>query len=154
MTGDQVSAAETGTAEVQAGVAAVEQRLAQLMDRVRLAHRDLALAVDPAMPPFGLKILRLIERQGPLPSGRIAEALAVDPSAVSRQLRQLEDLGLAAAAVDPADRRARIIELTEEGERRLAALGPQREQLSRFLSTWEADDLQRLAGYLDRLIGN
>jgi DNA-binding MarR family transcriptional regulator len=140
--------------EVTAGVAAVEQRMTQLMDRIRLAYRDLALAVDPALPPFGLKILRLIERQGPVTSGGIAEALAVDPSTVSRQLRQLEELGLAEAGIDPADRRARIIDLTAEGRRRMADLGPQREQLSRFLNTWDADDLRRFAGYLDRLIQN
>lgn len=79
--------------------------------------------------------------------------LAVDRTAISRQSRQLEDLGLVSTRADPADRRARFIELTDEGRRRVGLIGPTGfSSLQRVLGEWEDEDLHRFAGYLARWV--
>jgi DNA-binding MarR family transcriptional regulator len=46
----------------------------------------------------------------------------VDASTASRQVQQSERSGLVGRVVDPADRRASLLELTAEGDRVLARM--------------------------------
>jgi DNA-binding MarR family transcriptional regulator len=79
--------------------------------------------------------------------------LAVDRTAISRQSRQLEDLGLVATRSDPEDRRARFIELTDLGRSRLQNAGPTGfNSLQLVLGEWSDDDLRQFAGYLARWV--
>lgn len=131
----------------------VEEQMSILAAKIRTSIRDAAAAVDPTLQPFGLKLLRIIERLGPIHAGAAAEMLSVDRTAISRQSRQLEELGLVSTRSDPQDRRARFLELTDEGRSRLAHAGPTGfSSLQRVLGEWEDDDLHRFAGYLARWI--
>lgn len=130
----------------------VEEQIAVLAGQIRASIRDAALAVDPTLPPFGLRLLRLLERCGPTHAGAVAELLFVDRSAVSRQARQLEELGLVETRPDPGDGRARILALTAAGVERMLSAGPAGKlQLHRNLSAWPEDDLRAFARYLERL---
>ena len=50
------------------------------------------------------------------------ERIRASSDVISRQVRQLEDLGLVETRTDPADGRARILVLTEEGTRRMRSV--------------------------------
>ena len=64
---------------------------------------------------------------------------------------ELVDLGLVDRTPDPADGRATLIAVTEEGVRRLAAVAAERRSLfAGRLSDWTPDDLTDLADRLHR----
>ncbi|PPI26452.1 MarR family winged helix-turn-helix transcriptional regulator [Rathayibacter sp. AY1B5] len=130
----------------------VEEQITALAVQVRLAVRDAAASIDPALPPFGLRLLRMLERCGPVHSGAVAERLGVDRSAISRQARQLADLGLVEMTSDPTDGRARFLSLSAAGCERMRDLGgEQRQRMQEALSAWPEEDLRAFAGYLERL---
>ncbi|MWV51071.1 MarR family transcriptional regulator [Rathayibacter sp. VKM Ac-2803] len=130
----------------------VEEQITALAVQVRAAVRDAAAAIDPSLPPFGLRLLRMLERCGPVHSSAAADQLGVDRSAISRQARQLCRLGLVEMTADPADGRARFLALTAEGRARMADLGGlQRRRMQEALSSWPEPDLRAFAGYLERL---
>ncbi|MGO3886172.1 MAG: MarR family winged helix-turn-helix transcriptional regulator [Mycetocola sp.] len=139
--------------EVAAAVAEVQERMSAIAGHIRTAVRSAALAVDPDLQPFGLKLLRLIERNGSLSPSLAAERLAVDRSVVSRQLRHLSELDLARMVPDPEDGRARLLELTDHGRQQLADIVPDGPlDMHSILSAWSADDLHRFAEYITRII--
>jgi DNA-binding MarR family transcriptional regulator len=71
---------------------------------------------------------------------------------VSRQIRQLEDLGLVETRTDKSDGRARFLVLTDEGARRMSTVNPtQRTIMYPLLAEWEVDELETFAAQIDRL---
>ncbi|MBF4461454.1 MULTISPECIES: MarR family winged helix-turn-helix transcriptional regulator [unclassified Rathayibacter] len=130
----------------------VEEQITALAVQVRCAVRDAAATIDPSLPPFGLRLLRMLERCGPVHSGAAAERLGVDRSAISRQARQLCQLGLLEMTADPADGRARFLALTDSAREQLHDLGGlQRVRMQDALRSWSEADLLAFAEYLERL---
>jgi DNA-binding MarR family transcriptional regulator len=77
----------------------------------------------------------------------------MDPSAVGRQVRQLEEAGLLVRSTDPDDRRVTRVRATPKGRavrRRLADAG--RAHVAEALAEWTAHDRQELARLLGRLV--
>ena len=131
----------------------VEQNLRLLTEVVRTRMREAARSVDPALSLFGLKVLQLLKRSGPLHSGSVAELLMADKSVISRQSRQLEALGLIEVQPDPADGRARVLVLTPAASERVTAVQTGIMLDESVLGSWSTEDLHRFAGYLARLSG-
>lgn len=129
----------------------VEDNLRLLTEAVRSRMRDAAKGVDPALPLFGLKLLQLLKREGPLHSGAAADLLMVDKSIISRQSRQLEELGLIEVQADPRDGRARVLVLTPAAEERVGAVQTGIMLDSHVLDSWSVGELHEFAGYLSRL---
>jgi len=129
----------------------VEENLRLLADTVRSRMRDAAKGINPALPLFGLKMLQLLKREGPLHSGAAADLLMVDKSIISRQSRQLEELGLIEVQADPRDGRARVLVLTPAAEERVAAVQTGIMLDNHVLDSWSAGELHQFAGYLSRL---
>lgn len=139
-------------AETLAAIAGVEEQLTRLIAQVGASIRDAATAIDPALQPFGLKLLRLLARCGPIHAGAAAEALMVDKSVISRQVRALEDLKLLELQPDPADGRVRILALTQFGAEELhRARAKDQALVQSRLSSWTTEDLHQLASLLARL---
>ncbi|MGV8885991.1 MAG: MarR family winged helix-turn-helix transcriptional regulator [Microbacteriaceae bacterium] len=133
-------------------IAEVSEQIVELTHRVRTVMKSMALAIDPALQPFGLKMLRMLQRRGPMQASALAEALFVDRSVVSRQVRQLEELALIELRDDPADGRARILALSAHAVTRLSGLGAGGHELMQvLLRTWAMDDLRQFAGYIARM---
>lgn len=133
-------------------IAAVEEQLRSLFVRVRAVWKEAAAAVHPELQPVGYKILSAVVRRGPMHAGAIAEALEIDKSVVSRQVRQLETLGLATSQPDPNDGRARIVEPTPVAVERVGRKSSRmQQQLYAQLRTWPAADVGELARLLARL---
>ena len=75
--------------------------------------------------------------EGEVPMSAVAERLGVDPSYVTALADQLESRGLVERRADPADRRVRLLALTESGR-------DLRERLDQLLeSTSPAANLRR-----------
>ena len=132
----------------------VEQNLRLLTEVVRARMREAARGIDPSLSLFGLKVLQLLKRSGPLHSGSVAEQLVADKSVVSRQSRQLEALGLIEVQPDPADGRARVLVLTAAASERVSAVQTGIMLDPAVLGSWATEDLHRFAGYLARLSGS
>jgi DNA-binding MarR family transcriptional regulator len=92
---------------------------------LRKASRRISQLYDTALAPSGLKttqraILAQISRSEPTAVGALAEALVMDSGALAHTLKPLERDGLVDVAIDPDDRRNRLITLTLRGRAKLA----------------------------------
>ena len=92
---------------------------------LRKASRRISQLYDTALAPSGVKttqraILAQISRSEPTTVGALAEALVMDSGALAHTLKPLERDGLVDVAVDPGDRRNRLITLTQRGRAKLA----------------------------------
>jgi DNA-binding MarR family transcriptional regulator len=94
----------------------IEQQMTVLLRRVQRIHLVTATGeVHLERSSYG--ILCQLADEGPQRLGALAHAFGLDPSTITRQVQTLEEEGLAARHTDPTDRRAAILDLTEEGRR-------------------------------------
>ncbi|MEX6506583.1 MarR family winged helix-turn-helix transcriptional regulator [Jiella sp. M17.18] len=121
------------------------------------AARALARRFDRALKPHGLtngqfSLLMALNRPQPAPFGAVADVLAMDRTTLTAALKPLERQGLLTVAVDPRDRRGRLLTLTQEGRRRLAdALPVWRDTHAAIDAELEGRDLDRLRDDLKAL---
>lgn len=94
--------------------------------RSRRLARQITRAYDDALRPLGIEATQLTLMNAIAMGGRegsrmrrIADALAMDMSTLSRNLKPLERDGLIEIVRQPEDRRVKIARLTPSGERRL-----------------------------------
>ncbi|GAB2838592.1 hypothetical protein GCM10022221_42540 [Actinocorallia aurea] len=79
----------------------------------------------------------------------LAAHYRLDKSTVSRQVAGLEREGLLERRPDPADHRAQVLHLTDEGRRMLAGASARRHALiAERLEGWPREDLVRFAAYI------
>lgn len=93
----------------------------------------------------------LAERESARPS-EIAERQGVHPSLITRQLKELEELGYVKVAQDPADGRAWLVSLTGRGKAEVRKL--QRTGIDRFASfvaDWDPAEVRALTALLEKL---
>ncbi|MGB3374773.1 MAG: MarR family winged helix-turn-helix transcriptional regulator, partial [Microbacterium sp.] len=98
----------------------VERELGRLFARIRISWREAATTVHPDLQPLGYQVLVSILSGEATTAGAIVERLQTDKSAVSRQVRQLTELGLVESIRDPEDRRARTLAATDLAKERVA----------------------------------
>jgi DNA-binding MarR family transcriptional regulator len=97
--------------------------------QVQRAARALARRFDDALRPFDLtngqfSLLMSLNRPEPPAMGPVASLLAMDRTTLTAALKPLERRGLVKITKDLADRRSRILNLTEEGRHLLARAVP------------------------------
>jgi DNA-binding MarR family transcriptional regulator len=93
------------------------------------AARALARRFDEALRPVGLtngqfSLLMALNRPVPPSMGPVANLLAMDRTTLTAALKPLERRGFVEIAPDPADRRGRLLKLTEAGRAVLACALP------------------------------
>ena len=86
--------------------------LALVMSRMRDIWLRRMRAID-LTPPQSIAMRKLLE--GPLPMGSVAEVLSCDASTLTGIADRLEERGLIQRQVDPADRRVKLLALTDAG---------------------------------------
>jgi DNA-binding MarR family transcriptional regulator len=91
--------------------------------------RTLARRFDEAMRPLDLtsgqfSLLMSLNRRTPPSVGPVAALLAMDRTTVTANLKPLERRGLVEIAVDPDDRRGRLLTLTKAGHKALRSALP------------------------------
>jgi len=135
--------------ELVAGSIAMLTRQASLMRLHELVSNRGGLTLERSAYPLLNQILAL---QGGRLSD-IAAGLKVAVPTVSRQVRQLEELGLVVRAQDPIDGRAILLEVTPAG---LDALQRMREEwrktVAGILESWPGKDREILGELLERFV--
>jgi DNA-binding MarR family transcriptional regulator len=152
MTADLTTDTATSADRHASAILTVEDSISTLARKLHLIVRNAATAVDPSLQPVSYRLLRTIQRCGTVQASVAADMLVVDRSVISRQVRQLEELGLVETRTDPDDGRARILALTDEGTRRMLSVNPtNRTIMHGLLSSWSAKELESFAAQVERL---
>ena len=91
---------------------------------IRQAARHVTQFYDQFLAPSGLRttqfsILAKLKRRGPLTINVLARELVMDRTTLGRNILPLEREGLIEIVPDPADRRSKVVRLTEAGAARL-----------------------------------
>ena len=130
----------------------------QVGERYLAVHHRMFRAVNDAMSRRGLsiartKLLRRLHEQGPTRQSVLAADFELSPHSITDIVDGLERQGLAERRPDPADRRAKLVAITDAGEASLDVANTTRERLLTeiFGSLSEADrvTLLRLLDSLD-----
>jgi DNA-binding MarR family transcriptional regulator len=98
-----------------------------------------------------LRVLDLLERIGPLPSGKLAQEAGLSPGAMTASIDRLEAAGHARRARDVKDRRRVTVEITPSARKRTWEMyGPLNEAYQRALAGYTLSDLERIREYWRR----
>jgi DNA-binding MarR family transcriptional regulator len=129
----------------------IEQQLTILLRRVQSIHVSTSSGdVDLDRSAYG--ILGRLADEGPQRIGLLASAFGLDPSTVTRQVQALERLDLVVRQPDPEDRRASILDLSEEGREVFERTRSYRRQrLEEALDDWGQSDREDLARLLTQM---
>ena len=129
--------------------------------RIRRLARRVTQVYDRALAPVGLRVtqfslLSTLRSNGAMTIGRLATALDMDRTTLTRNLKPLLDTGFVAIEPSPDDARTRVALLTAAGRKQLARAGDawlaaQRE-INALFGPQHIDRLHRtFDGLLDRL---
>jgi DNA-binding MarR family transcriptional regulator len=141
-----------GSAEYGQEFLDLERELSVFLRRARASSGEMARQVHPDLEPSAYGLLVRLEDAGPQRATTLAGYFGVGKATMSRQLRALEGLGLVARTPDPADGRAWLLHLTEEGRARFSRVrGARRERYGRQLGSWDRTEITELARLLHRL---
>ncbi|WP_030266968.1 MarR family winged helix-turn-helix transcriptional regulator [Streptomyces sp. NRRL B-24484] len=126
---------------------------------LRKAARYLGATYDKALAAAGLRatqfsILQVLDAHGETTITSLAETIAMDRTTLASNLKPLAREGLVAVEPSPADRRARIAAITDDGRARLATAVPLwREVQSKFEEAFGAGEAAALRTSLDAVLG-
>lgn len=132
----------------------LERELTVLLRRARASQGEMAREVHPDLESAAYGLLVRLDECGRQRATELAAYIGVGKATMSRQLRALEELGLVAREPDPADGRAWLVHLTDEGRQRVGRVREARR--GRYVSQlahWdrrEVAELARLLGQLNR----
>jgi DNA-binding MarR family transcriptional regulator len=114
------------------------------------AMRQHAPRIHPAVDATAYPILFNLATE-PRRVSVLAEVVHSDVSTVSRQVSTLEGHGLVDKVSDPADGRAQVVQLSDEGRTLLAGIQQQRTEWFReLMGDWTPEEASGFAGYLER----
>ncbi|XXZ51401.1 MarR family transcriptional regulator [Streptomyces cavourensis] len=130
----------------------LERELAVFLRRARASSGEMAREVHPELEPAAYGLLVRLESAGRQRATELAAYFGVGKATMSRQLRALEDLGLVAREPDPADGRAWLVRLTDEGLARFRSVrDARRGRYVRKLADWDRAEVAELARLLHQL---
>jgi DNA-binding MarR family transcriptional regulator len=128
----------------------IEQQMTMLLRRVQNIHLSTSSG-DMHLERSAYGIMCQLADEGPQRLGALASAFGLDPSTITRQVKALEDAGLAARETDPTDRRASILDLTPEGREALETTRMHRRgRLFEAMSDWTAEERTEFGHLLER----
>jgi DNA-binding MarR family transcriptional regulator len=120
--------------------------LMQAGRRLRTRHPE--DQVDPSTFPLARQLMC----HDAMRLSDLAAKVELDASTVSRQIKQLEDKGIVERTPDPADGRASLVRLSDEGHRIMQAAFRRRfQRIQQVLEPWSQRDRDQLHKLLTRL---
>ena len=136
----------------RAHVKELQQEFYRLFVRRRHNAIQLAQTIDPEIEPASYSVLFTLQREGPQRMTAISRHLGIGKPTLSRQLNTLAERGFITRQADPADGRAMMISLTEEGRTRLESAQHDRsERYLHMLQPWSEEEIVTLSGLLSKL---
>ncbi len=128
----------------------IERQITVLMRRVQRIH-IITSSGETDLERSAYGIMTRLADDGPQRLGALATAFGLDPSTITRQVQALEKLGLAVRETDPADRRASILDLTDEGREVLQhTRAHRRARLREATRDWSDEDRLTFGRLLER----
>ena len=133
----------------QRDLRAIESEVGSLIRRVKRVIGERAREVHPELHPMTYFILTHLATHGPLRGADLSDAFGMDKGGVSRQVQALVDLGLVERKPDAEDRRAILLDATDEGRERLETMSRHRsDRFDQRLADWSDEDLATFARQL------
>ncbi|SEC93599.1 MarR family winged helix-turn-helix transcriptional regulator [Streptomyces sp. TLI_105] len=128
------------------------EELARSVSAIGAVKRGLARVLPVDCQGGSAAVLALVHHHGAMRTSKLAELMAVDMSVCSRHVAHTVEHGWIERLPDPADKRSRILHLTEPGHAMLDELDRRvTEAFSRHLAEWTDDDVDQLTHLLARL---
>lgn len=114
-----------------------------IMDLQRALKRAVLSHGEPGdLTPASEAALRTLIKHQPCRASDISEAIGAGPSALSRQLADLEERGYIQRTSDPTDGRARLLEVSRAGHDYLGMIEARRtDHITHFLRHWTDERL-------------
>jgi DNA-binding MarR family transcriptional regulator len=133
-------------------IAAVEMAVRNLIASAILFNHQVAQRVG--LGASDAQFMHLLQLNGPLTPGRLAELSGLTTGTVTGVLDRLESAGFIRRERDPADRRKVIVKVDEQ--RLWREMGPlyatQAESLAAVAGSYDAEQLEVIEGFLERLV--
>jgi DNA-binding MarR family transcriptional regulator len=130
--------------------AEVLQAATRVLSGVALRSLD---ALDSAVTLPQFRLLAVLSDLGPVPSGRAARTLGLDPSTVTRLADRMVAAGHVARGTDPHHRGVVTLELTGSGRGLVAAAdGWRRRELARVMARLASPEREALTAALRLLV--
>jgi DNA-binding MarR family transcriptional regulator len=99
-----------------------------------------------------LSLLQVVAATPGIRPSEISSAQNVHPSQVTRQVRELENLGLVRVTADTADKRSCRVTLTTVGADELQSLTEEGlDRFALFVADWEPEEVRMLTSLLQKL---
>ena len=131
--------------------AEVLQGATRMLAGVALRSLDV-LDAAVTLPQF--RLLAVLADLGPVPSGRAARALGLDPSTITRLADRMVAAGHVARGADPGHRGVVTLALTPSGRKLVAAAdGWRKRELARIMAKLEPADQAAVTAALALLVG-
>ncbi|MBI0331068.1 MarR family winged helix-turn-helix transcriptional regulator [Burkholderia plantarii] len=127
---------------------------------VGLTTRLYTRVVDRPLRELGfamsqVPVLSLLKAAGALSQAELARRMQVEQPSMAQLLNRMERDGLVCRVADPADKRSRLISLTEDADRKLPEGKAVLDEASRIaLDGFSDDERRQLAGLLARVNTN
>jgi DNA-binding MarR family transcriptional regulator len=109
---------------------------------------DQAVADYLGIDRTAYRCLDILDQEGPMTAGRLAERARLSPGAITALLDRLEDKGLARRTRDTEDRRRVLVEVTPELRRRAEQLYGAPEEGAQALEPYSDEQLELLIEFL------
>lgn len=126
-------------------VAEFQGNLSLFFTRARSLWKESAVKVHPELQPAGYKLLTYIARVGSANAHQLSCTFEMDKSAISRQVRMLEEFNLIESHPDDRDGRLRVLTATAHAQQLLATIRSDRDNRIRVAVGEFAPDELRVA---------
>ncbi|AFM19105.1 transcriptional regulator [Mycolicibacterium chubuense NBB4] len=126
------------------------------LSAVVLDHRDgwkRAVVERSGLPFSRIRILKRLSR-APMTVKQLAAAATIDAPAATVAVNDLEDRGLVVRRVDPANRRCKVVSLTDAGRDTVRAIDAVHDPAPEILTALDAGELATLRAILDKMAGS
>jgi DNA-binding MarR family transcriptional regulator len=108
---------------------------------------DDAIADYLGLHPTAFRCLDILDQEGPMTAGRLAERARLSPGATTALLDRLEEKGLARRTRDTEDRRRVLVEVTSELRKRAEELYGSPEAGAQALAHYTDEQLELLTDF-------
>lgn len=112
-----------------------------------------AVAERTGMPFSRIRVLKRLDRHGPLPLKEVARAADMDAPAATVAVNDLEERGYVIRTVSPEDRRAKVVTITDAGRAVYRLVAEVEDPAPQPIRDLAPEDLLRLAELARALAG-